>query len=113
MTLQRIGDLLLLCGWALPSLAAPVEYLFVRGDDGRRCGFRRSALGRHLMAFMVALAFLAVLGAIRIVTGDSLLWQVLRVVGFLGLCFVAWWRWLVVHQARVASDREHAGPLAP
>lgn len=113
MTLRHAGDLLLLFGWALPAIGAPLEYLFVRGDDGRRLGFRHSALGRHLMAYMAAVGLLAALGVLRLLTDDGPLWAALRVVAGLVLAFVTWWRWRVVHQARVAADREHAGPLAP
>lgn len=113
MTLRLVGDALLLFGWALPAIGAPIEYLFVRGDDGRRLGFRHSALGRHLMAYMTALAFLAALGVWRVVAGDGPVWEWLRAIGYVGIVAVTWWRWYVVHQARVASDTERAGPLAP
>jgi hypothetical protein len=121
VTLQDAGDLLLLFGWALPALGAPIEYAFVRGDDGRRLGFRHSELGRHLMAYMVAVAAIAILGVLRLLTGESLAWQALRVAGFAAFCVVTWWRWAVVHQARMASVREregdergdNGGPLAP
>lgn len=111
MTLRLLGDLLLIFGWALPAIAAPVEYAFVRGDDGRRLGFRRTSLGKHLMAFMAAVAFLALLGVIKFVD-DGPVWQSLRVVGFLALVFVTWWRWLVVHQAHVANEAEHRARIA-
>lgn len=107
MTLLRdVGDALLLFGWALPAVAAPIEYAFVRGDDGRRLGFRRTQLGMHLMAFMAAVGFLALLGVVRLVD-DGPAWAALRVLGFVALIVVTWWRWLVVHRARVDSDVEH------
>jgi hypothetical protein len=107
VNLQLVGDLLLLFGWGLPAIAAPIEYLFVRDDEGRRLGFRRSAMGRHLASYMGAVGFLAALGAYRLLIGPDVLWQVLRVVGFAALIFVTWWRWAVVHRARRASDAEH------
>ena len=111
MNLRLIGDLLLLFGWALPAIAAPVEYAFVRDERGKRFGFRRSAMGLHLMSYMAAVGFLALLGVLRLVFGDGPVWEWLRIVGFVGLCFVTWWRWAVVHQARVASL--HGGEPTP
>lgn len=103
LNLQLVGDLLLLFGWGLPAIGAPVEYLFVRDDEGRRLGFRRSAMGRHLMAYMAALAFLALLGVWRLAFGPGEVWQALRVIGYAALIAVTWWRWRVVHRARVES----------
>jgi hypothetical protein len=115
VSLRTWGDVLLLVGWGLPAVAAPLEYAFVRDDDGRRLGFRRSALGRHLMSYMLALAFVALLGAWRILFGGGTAWEVARIVAYVGVAFVAWWRWRVVHLARVASESERASesPLAP
>jgi hypothetical protein len=107
--LRGLGDVALLF-WAVPAILAPIEFAFVRDDDGRRLGFRHTELGRHLMAFMAAYAFVGVLGVLRFVTEDSLGWQIARVIGFVALVVVTWWRWLLVHRARVDSGRSLLEP---
>lgn len=51
-----------------------------------------SEMGCHLMSFMAVEAAVLVLSSIRITFGDSPPFQLLRLVVFLGVPFVLWWR---------------------
>lgn len=107
---ELLGDLLLIA-WVIPAVGAAVEYLFIRGDDGRRLGFRQTAMGRYLEAHMVALAGIGVLGLVRIAVGDSPVWVGLRVVTFGAVIGIAWWWWIgFVRPARKASERDGGTP---
>ena len=50
-----------------------------------RVDWRATAMGRHLMGYMAALASVLVLSCIRILTGDSWWFQLLRLVAFIGI----------------------------
>lgn len=102
MTLRSLGDVVLVL-WAVPAILAPLLYLDVRDVTGRRFAFRTSPMGRHLMAYMSAMAVMATLGLVRLVFDDGPVWAALRVVGFLGVVAVTWWRLLVVARARTES----------
>jgi hypothetical protein len=87
-----------------------VEYAFVRDEQGRRMAFRRSAMGKHLFAYMASLGFLAALGMVRLALGTGPVWETARVIGYAALICVTWWRWWVVHRARVESLSERRTP---
>lgn len=110
--LRMIGDVLLVAGWTLPAVLAPIFYHDVRRPDGGRGAWRRSRLGQLLMAHMATLAVLAVLGTLRVLFGDGTVWAALRVVAYVALVAVTWW-WLWVVLAERRASVEDAGPLAP
>lgn len=108
MTLRALGDLAFFL-WAPPAILAPLVYLFVRDPEtGKRFGFRRSPIGIHMMAFMGAFAYLAVLGFARLVFGETSWWAAMRAVGYLAIVAVTWWRLAVVWRAYRDSRRELA-----
>jgi hypothetical protein len=112
VNLRLLGDLALLA-WTPPAIAAPLLYLLVRSPDGRRFAFARSAMGRHLMSFMGVFAFLAILGLSRLLFDEGAHWELLRLVGFVALVIVTWWRFFVVLGAlkdsrRAPAEREDA-----
>jgi hypothetical protein len=103
VTLRIIADLILLA-WAVPAILSLVEFVLVRGVDGRPGGFREAPLGWLLLAHMGAVATLAVLSIIGMfVDRHGPVWVVLRTVAFLGLIVATWWWWTVIHRARIAS----------
>lgn len=61
----------------------------------------RSEMGRHLMAYMVAMAAVLDLGVAKLIIGDSPSFQTLRTVVFVGVPLVTSWRlWLQIKAQR-------------
>lgn len=113
--LRLLGDALLLL-WALPVIATPLEFAFVRDEAGRKFAFRHTRLGLLLMAHMLALASLAFLGICALVLGDDPVSRALRVTAFVALIGVSWWWWWTVRRSRIASSADPStisGPLDP
>lgn len=63
----------------------------------------RSAIGRHLQSYHIVVAALLVVGAIRVFYGDSDFWRYTRLVLFLGVPIVVWWRFIII----VRANRHH------
>lgn len=109
MNAQILGDVALVL-WTVPAVAAPIVY-------SRVPGWRRTPLGRHLMSFMAVLAFVSLLGCYRLAFEANVVWQVARVIGYVGVVAVMWWRLFIVAQtwfdaarAAAAEEREHRTP---
>lgn len=64
-----------------------------------RVSWWKSRWGRHLMAYMTTMAFLLVLGCIRIVFEETWWFFGLRMVAYAFLVVVLWWRMFYVIQA--------------
>lgn len=70
-----------------------------------RVPWRHSEMGRHLMAYMGALALVLVLSCIRLVFGDAPWFQIVRLVVFVAIPLTMTWRlWL-----QIKAQREGAG----
>lgn len=66
-------------------------------------------MGRHLMAYMTVIAAVLVLSCVRILLGDSVQFQVLRMIVFVGVPVVMTHRlWL---QIRAQRSQPPAGPV--
>jgi len=73
-----------------------------------RVPWRHSEMGRHLMAYMGALALVLVLSCVRLVVGDAPWFQTLRLIVFVAIPLTMTWRlWLQVKTHRL--DRKDAG----
>lgn len=69
-----------------------------------RVSWWRSEMGRHLMAYMGAMAIVLDLGVIRLLAGDSFAFQLVRLVTFISVPIVMTWRlWLQVKAQRADS----------
>lgn len=91
MSTQTIGNVLLILA-AIPAVSSVVVFWPVVSW--------RSTWGRHLMAYMIALAIPLVLGCVRLVVGDSVGFQQLRTGSFAAVVIVLWWRLALVVRAR-------------
>lgn len=89
--LQAIGNVLFVWS-ALVGTASVIVHL--------RVFDRRSVMSRHLLAYMIAIALVLDLGVIKLVTGDSWGFQLLRLVTFIGIPLVMTWRLLLQIQAQ-------------
>jgi hypothetical protein len=85
-----IGNLFLVLS-AIPAVASVVVFA--------RVSWWRSRWGRHLMAYMTAMAFLLVIGVLRIFFVDAWWFFILRMLGYAALVGVLWWRMFYVIQA--------------
>jgi hypothetical protein len=65
-----------------------------------RVPWRRSEMGRHLMAYMSAIAAVLVLSCVRIVAGDAPWFQLLRLVVFVAIPVTMTWRLRLQLKAR-------------
>lgn len=74
----------------------------------------RSRMGQHLWCYMLVMAVVLDLGVIKLVIGDSLPFQTLRLVTFVGVPIVMTWRlWLQIQaQREVRTDRDPAPRVA-
>lgn len=68
--------------------------------------WRASEMGRHLMAYMTAIAAVLLLSVVRIIIGDSPWFQSLRLVVFVGVPVTMTWRLVLQLQARRYNRRE-------
>ena len=90
MSGQTVGNILLWVA-AFPAVGSVVVF--------SRVTWWRSTWGKHLMAYMVAVAIPLVLGCVRQVLGDSPWFQGLRVAAFGLVVIVLWWRFVITIQA--------------
>lgn len=65
-----------------------------------RAPWWRSATGVHLMAFTASEAAVLSLSCVRIVVGDAPWFQAVRLVVFVSIPFVIWWRVVLLVQAQ-------------
>lgn len=69
-------------------------------------------MGRHLMCYMVVIAAVLDLSVLRIMFGDSPEFQLVRLVVFVGMPVVVWWRLvLLVLAQRDRVDLERPPPV--
>ena len=90
MTYTEIGNVLVVAG-AIPALSSVLVFARVRWWESR--------WGRHLMAYMTAIAILLVLSVIRLAFGDAPWFAALRLVALAAVVVVLWWRLAYVVQA--------------
>lgn len=69
-----------------------------------------SVMGRHLMAYMCVFAIVLDLGVVKLIVGDSWVFQLLRLITFTGVPIVMTWRLLLQIKAQHAVARETGGP---
>ena len=93
--LQKIGDVLLVLS-ALPANLCVL--VFARVD------WRKSPLGRHMMAYMAVFAAVLDLGCVRLCIGFVPLFEALRVCVFALVPFVLWWRVKVLVEAQARGE---------
>jgi hypothetical protein len=95
----RVTGNAFLCWAALVATASVVVHA--------RVLWWRSVMGRHLMAYMGVMALVLDLGVVRLVTGDSWWFQLIRLLVFVGVPVVMTWRlWLQIraqHTARASK----------
>lgn len=103
LTPQLIGNVLLFWSATAATLSVTLH---------ARVPWRTSRVGRHLMAYMLAIAAVLDLGCIRVVIGDSHTFQVIRLVTFVGVPIVLTWRlWIQWDVQRSAQgDTDHQAP---
>jgi hypothetical protein len=66
------------------------------------------------MAYMVVVAWFAVLGLYRVLVGpEAVGLEIARAVGYFALGFVVWWRWILVHRWRRLAQQAQGGTLDP
>jgi hypothetical protein len=93
---QLIGNVLLIWAAVMATLSVILH---------ARVPWRRSEMGRHLMAYMGVMAAVLVLGVIRIFIGDSPWFQLIRLVTFIGVPIAMTWRvWLQIKAQRGDAD---------
>jgi hypothetical protein len=98
MTYTDLGNALLILA-AIPSALSVVIF--------SRVSWWQSRWGRHLMAYMSAVATITVLGCIKLVFGTHEWYQILRAGAYVALVYVLWWRMVFVWQAyREGSPNE-------
>lgn len=90
MNFTTIGNIELVFA-AIPAVCSVAVFARVR--------WWRSRWGRHLMAYMGAVALVLVLGCIRLVYGDNFWFATLRAVAFGCVGFVLWWRLAYIVEA--------------
>lgn len=98
MNARTLGDIALVL-WTVPAVAAPIVY-------SRVPDWRRTPLGRHLMSYMVVIAFVSVLGCYRLAFNSNIVWEVARLIGYAGVVVVLWWRLRVVAQTWFDAVRD-------
>lgn len=96
--IQLAGSVLIVIT-AILATACPVVYgVFHR--------WWRSATGRHIFSFMAALAVPLDLAVIRLVLGDSVVFQLIRLAAFTLLPWVLAWRLLILVKAVIAERKQ-------
>jgi hypothetical protein len=92
------GNLFLILS-AIPAVVSVIVFA--------RVTWWRSRWGRHLMAYMSAMAFVLMLGVVRIFFADTWWFFGMRMIGYAALVIVLWWRmFYVIQAAREGSPDE-------
>jgi hypothetical protein len=89
-----IGNALIILS-AIPAVLSVLVYA--------RVNWRRAPMGPHLMAYMTVFATVLTLSTIRQFTGDSWWFQLLRLIVFVGVPVVLWWRLVLLVKAQRES----------
>lgn len=101
---QLIGNVFLFWSAIVASLSVILH---------ARVPWRASRVGKHLMAYMLAIAAVLDLGCIRVVIGDSHVFQMIRLVTFIGVPIVLTWRlWIQFDVQRHADGEPTEEPRA-
>ena len=90
--IQTLGSILVLISAVLAD--ACVIYYQVRAR------WWKTPYGRHLFSFMAVIAVCLNLGFVRFLLGDSPIFQVIRLVAFVGVPWVLGWRLVILVKAQ-------------
>lgn len=90
MTWNTVGNVLLVVA-VIPAVVSPIVY--------SRVTWWRSRWGIHLMSYMLAIAFVLLLGVVRIFFHDTNWFEGLRAFSYVLLVAVLWWRMFFIIQA--------------
>jgi hypothetical protein len=83
MELNILGNWLLVIAM-IPAVLSVLVYSRVK--------WYRSQAGIHLMTYMAAIASVLLLGVLRIVIADSEVFYLIRVLAYIAVVIVLWWR---------------------
>jgi hypothetical protein len=96
-----VGNVLLILS-AIPAVASVLVF--------SRVTWWRSPWGRHVMAYMSAVAVTLILGVCRLVFGDHPMFAALRVVAYISVVVVLWWRLIILVAAYREGSPDDANP---
>jgi hypothetical protein len=97
MEVARITGNVLVCWSALAGTLSVLVYA--------RVPWTHTQWGRHLMAYMVAIALVLDLAVARVLFGDSTWFLVLRLVVFVAIPVVMTWRLVLLVKAQYVEDK--------
>lgn len=104
-TVIRIGNVLLVVA-TIPAVLSVLVFA--------RVAWWRSRWGRHLFAYMSAIAVVLLLGCLRLLYGESIIFASIRVAAFFAVVVALWWRlWFVFQAYREGSPDDGNNDVPP